>query len=351
MRWLVTGGTGFVGGAVIRRLLTEGEQVVALCRDARVAHGLERAGAEVVEGDLGSPRRIERAARGAAVVVHAAGLTQRRSSLRALGWVNVAGAENVLRASRAAHVRRLVHVSCADVTLNTRPRVGWNEDQALSHAPLGAYAQTKLAAEELMIGGGRDGLETMALRPAWIWGAGDESVLPALAREVLDGGLAIVGKGERLLGTTHVDNLAEAVLRAGTRPEASGGVYHVVDAEMVLAGDFFHDIAQALGGSTRSLGGIRRALWRARWDLRRGRSGLLPEEVALRGLATSLDQRRVIRDLGYAPPVSMADGMAELREWIDAEGGAEALAERVRAPAQDDHVDAQVQMADDVPPR
>jgi nucleoside-diphosphate-sugar epimerase len=260
--------------------------------------------------------------------------------------VNVAGSENLLRACRVAGVGRLVLISCADVTLTTKPRAGWNEDKSLSGEPLGAYAQTRLAAEELVIGGGRDGLETMALRPAFLWGAGDESVLPGLAREVLDGGLAIVGKGERLLATTHVDNLAEAVLLAGTKPDASGGVYHVVDAEMVLAGDFLRDVAEALGGSTRSLGGFRRAMWRARRNQRGGRPGLWPEEVALRGLATSLDQQRLIRDLHYVPPISMADGMARLREWIDAEGGAEALAKRARPPAQDQDVAAQVQIAE-----
>jgi len=336
-----------VGRAVLRRLLAEGQEVVALCREPTSAASLEADGAEVFVADLSSPQRIKEAATGADVVVHTAALTPRRSSLRALGWVNVAGAENVLRASRAARVKRLVHISCADVTLNPKPRVGWNEDKALSHPPLGHYAQTKLAAEELMIGGGRHGLETMALRPAWLWGAGDLSVLPGLTQEVLDGGLGIVGRGERLLATTHVDNLAQAVLRAGLAPDARGGVYHVVDAEMVLAGDFLGDVARALGGETRSLGGIRRAMWSARWALRRGLPGLLPEEVALRGLATSLDQQRVIRDLGYVPPVSMAEGMAKLRAWIDEEGGCEALAARRRAPGQDADVEAQIRLADD----
>jgi len=346
MRWLVTGATGFVGGAVVRRLLAEGQDVVALCREGTLGPTLEAGGAQVLTGDLSSPGRLKEAARGVDVVVHAAGLVERRSSPRALGWVNVAGSENVLRASRAAHVSRLVHVSCADVTLNLKPRVGWNEDKALSQPPLGAYARTKLAAEELMIGGGRDGLETMALRPAWIWGAGDKSRLPALAQEVLGGGIGIVSRGERLLATTHVDNLAQAVLRAGMAPDARGGVYHVVDAEMVLAGDFLADVANALGGKTRSLGGTRRAMWSARWALRRGVPALLPEEVALRGLATSLDQQRAIRDLGYVPPMSMADGMAQLREWIESEGGSKAIAAQLRAPAEDADVDAQVRLAD-----
>ena len=118
----------------------------------------------------------------------------------------------------------------------------------------------------------------------------------------------------------------------------------MVDSEMVLASDFFGEIASALGSKTRPLGGVRRLMWRARWsgDEERMRA----DEVARRGLASSLDQQRVVRDLGYEPPVTMAEGMAELREYVESQGGASALAQRVRAPATDTDVEAQRQLAE-----
>lgn len=343
MRWLVTGATGFAGGTIARRLLEEGEEVVAVCRRGATGEPLAHLGAEVVEADLSAPRALFAAAKGVDIAVHAASETNWRSTALALGWVNVAGADNVVRAMRSAGVRRLVHLSCADVTLHRRPRMGWNEDKSLTGAPLGAYARTKLEAEELVIGGARPGFETVALRPGWLWGAGNDPGLAALAAESLEGGVGLVGRGDHLLATTHVGNLAEAVVLAGRVEQASGGVYHVVDSEMVLAQDFLGEIARALGSTTRKLGGVRRLMWRARFssDPRR----LMPDEVARRGLASSLDQQRVVRDLGYAPPIEMAKGMAQLTAYIDNEGGARELAKRVREPATDADVEAQRQLA------
>jgi len=341
MRWLVTGATGFAGTCVVERLLAEGEQVVALCRSLEAGAELKDAGAQLVQADLSSPAALKAAAEGAQIVVHAAAETHWRSSEQALGWVNVAGTDNLVRACRAAKVRRLVHLSCADVTLNARPRMGWNEDKALTGQPLGHYARTKLAAEEIVIGGARTGFEAVALRPGWLWGAGDNSRLPMLAREALAGGVCMVGKGDHLFATTHVANLAQAVWLAGRADKASGAVYHVVDSEMVLAQDFLGELAKALGATTRSIGSLRGLRLRARLS----DAPMHPDEVALRGLASSLDQQRVIRDLGYAPPLAMADGMRELCAWVEAVGGAKAIAVRQRPPATDADVAVQRDVA------
>ncbi len=196
MKWLVTGATGFVGGAAARRALGRGDEVVAYVRSEARARDLAAAGARIVVGSVGDPNAIADAARGANVLLHAAAVPTHRAHPRALAWVNVAGTENALNAARKAKVDRFVLVSCADVTLINEDRVSWNEDKHLMRLPIDAHARSKRLAEEIAMSASSADVEVVAIRPAWIWGPGDTTELPELIREAeQNGGVKLVGSG------------------------------------------------------------------------------------------------------------------------------------------------------------
>ncbi len=346
MKVLVTGATGFIGSAIARRLLHEGEEVHAYCRAAERARPLEDAGATVFLGSIGDPNAIRRAAEGCSLVIHAAAIPSFRASKTALGWVNVAGTENALAGARRAGASRFVHISCADVTLCNRTRRHWNEDRTLIVGPANHHARTKQIAEEAVVGSGDSEMATVALRPGRVWGAGDTTWLPQLCLEGLEGGIRMVSKGEILLALTHVENLVDAVLLASRREQCRGGVYHVLDTELTLARDFFADISEILGLPSPRLGpAYAGAFALARVRELFGLPGHLPTDVIERGRSTSFDCERARRDLAFEPRVGHAEGLESLRAWVSEMGGARAIAAAARPIPRDEDVSEQIELA------
>jgi 2-alkyl-3-oxoalkanoate reductase len=345
--YLVTGATGFVGGALVARLLRERETAVrALVREAEAVRRLPP-GAQAVVASLGDPNALAEAARSVHVVFHCAGENDPRASSRALAWINVAGTENLINAARRAQVRRVVHLSCADVTLVNADRMGWKETRALTQTPLDACTRSKLLAEELALQANGSGLEVCALRPAWVWGAGDRRTLPALYAEARRGRVSLCGSGKNFVPTTHVDNLVEALLLAAHAKAAPGGTYHVLDGEMVDARELLSRLCQALGVAPPRRGVYLVSYLAAVARAQLGHAdGLWPAEVVRRGRRNLFDGTAAARDLKYQPKTSLEDGLQGLGAWLQELGGPEALLAQRRQPASELDADVLVRLAE-----
>jgi nucleoside-diphosphate-sugar epimerase len=343
---LVTGAGGFVGGAIVQRLVAAGDDVHALVRSDEAARRAEAVGAQPFRGSIGDPNDIATAARSCRLAVHAAAITSHRASPRALSWTNVAGTENVLRAARHVGLARIVHVSCADVTLGGEDRHGWNEDRLPEGPLLDAHARSKRLAEDLALSA--PGLEVCAVRPPLIWGAGDTTTLPALCAEALArGGLPLFGDGRNVVAAVHLDNLVDAIVAALDASDVAGRAWHVADAEFLDAGEFYGMISRAAGLPPPRPGSLPLPLsfFLASMRARVGGRGPWPTDLARRALSCQLDVSRATRDLGWSARVTVEEGMASLATWVAAEGGAAALAARVRPPADDASVAAQIRAA------
>ncbi|MCK2220347.1 NAD-dependent epimerase/dehydratase family protein [Actinomadura sp. ATCC 31491] len=320
MRVLVTGGGGFLGQAVCRLLAARGDQVTALQRrphPALDAHGvLQRT------GDVRDLDRVRAAVAGHDAVVHCAALAALWGPARAFHAVNVRGTANVVDACLRAGVGRLVHVSSPSVVHDGGDLEGVDESVPYPRRHLAPYPATKAAAERLVLAADGERLATVALRPHLIWGPGDPHFLPRFAERARRGRLLLPHAPGKLVDTVYVDNAAEACLLAldvlaPGRP-AAGRAYFVAQDEPVPIAQWVNGLLAAAG-----LGPVRPrvpallarlAAGAAEHGCRLVRTRPPVTRFAVAQATTShwFDLSAARRDLGYAPRVSMAEGLTRL---------------------------------------
>lgn len=328
---LVTGGSGYLGRHLVARLAALGCRVRAFdvvpCPAAR--------NVEPIVGDVRLYGDLRAACEGVDTVFHTVALIDllaryRPERRRRVFDVNVLGTEQVLRACRAAGVARLVHTSSFNVAMGEPVRGGDESTRLVGDGDLlDLYSESKALAEQSVLAADDpSGLRTAALRPGGVWGPGDGGMMIARFVEQLAAGRfgVLVGDGRAVLDNTHVENAVDAHLlaAAGLRdtPEIVGGqAYFITDDEPVNGLDWFRPLVEGLGHPwpTRRVPGwlVYRVAALLEW-LHFLRGGAGPEPTLTRRGVLNLTRDGSFRidkarkQLGYAPRVRAADGLAAI---------------------------------------
>ena len=242
----VTGGSGFIGGRLVERLTADGWRVRALARSDASAAVVAGRGAEVVRGDLADVGAMAAGARGCEVAFHCAAHLGDWGDPADFERGNVQGSANVVEACRRAGVRRMVHVGTEAAVLAGQPLVNADETVPLRPDSPALYAASKARAEALVLAADGDGLETVVVRPRFVWGRGDTTLLPRMVEMVRAGRFAWIGGGRHRTSVTHVDNVVEGLVLAadGATP---GQAYFVTDGDPVVFRDFVIELLGTQG--------------------------------------------------------------------------------------------------------
>jgi nucleoside-diphosphate-sugar epimerase len=324
MKALVTGGGGFLGGAIVRLLKQRGHEALSFTRTAYP--WLDELGIQQIFGDIADPAALEKALAGSDVVFHVAakaGVWGRRDDFLT---ANVTGTQNVIAACKKLGVRKLVHTSTPSVVHGGRDLEGADESVPYPKQFEAEYPESKALAEKAVLAANGSELATVALRPHLIWGPGDPHLIPRILARAREGRLRRLGHRPVRIDATFIDNAAEAHLLAAEKLDIgspiAGKVYFITNGEPVELWEFLNRILAEAGlpPVTKTV-----SIWKARlagrileWVYRVLR---LPGEPSMTRyvasqLATShwYNIAAARRDLGYEPHVSMEEGLKRLGE-------------------------------------
>ncbi len=325
MKVLVTGGGGFLGGAIVRALRARGDQVVAMQRGDYP--GLQALGVEVIRGDLGDRALLRQAGKGCDLALHVAGKTGVWGDYREFHHCNVTATRNVIETCLENGIGRLVHTSTPSVVF-----AGRDEDPIDESAPyparfLNHYQATKAEAERLVLAANGERLATLALRPHLIWGPGDPHLIRRVVERARSGKLRLV-KTDKKVDTTFIDNAVHAHLLAGDalRPGApcAGKVYFISDGapqplyltiNEILAAHGLPPVRNFISPALAYLAG-------SVFELAYRLLGIEREPLLTRFVARQLscahwyDLGAARRDLGYQPVVGHQEALARLRQAV-----------------------------------
>ncbi len=326
MKALVTGGGGFLGGAIVRLLRQRGDSVRSLTRSNYP--WLDELGVEQCLGDLTDTAAVEQAVAGCDIVFHVAAKAGVWGRKRDYFDTNVTGTENVIAACRKFGVRKLVYTSTPSVVHSNSDIENANESLPYPRHFDAYYPESKAIAEKAVIAANGPNLATVSLRPHLIFGPGDPHLIPRILQRAREGKLRRIGSRSVKVDVTYIDNAADAHINAANRLDVgsicAGKVYFISNGEPVDLWAFINLVLAEAGVPpvSRTI-----SAWKARFAGRmlewvHGLFRLTSEPAMTRFVAVQLstshwyDISAARRDLDYTPRVSVEEGLRRLGERL-----------------------------------
>ncbi|EKR63292.1 MULTISPECIES: NAD-dependent epimerase/dehydratase family protein [Leptospira] len=316
MNIFITGASGFVGEAATR-ILSKKHTVKAMSRSEKADAIISMVGGKPVRCELNSVD--SNSLKGIDVVIHSAAYVEQWGPFQDFWKVNVDGTAQLLEASRKAGVKRFIFIGTEAALFYGQPMIDIDESYPYPKNSPFPYSKTKAEAEKLVLKANSSEMQTISIRPRFIWGPGDKTVLPVLLKMIADGNFSWIDGGKALTNTTHIYNLIHSIELALTKGQG-GKAYFVTDDEVFNFRNFLESLlaTQKVAAPNRSIPGwlarfLARILERV-WKLFR-----IKNEPPLTRFSASIMSRdctikidNAKKDLGYSPLLTVRQGLAEM---------------------------------------
>jgi nucleoside-diphosphate-sugar epimerase/MoaA/NifB/PqqE/SkfB family radical SAM enzyme len=324
MTILVTGASGFLGGALVNALTRANKKVRILVRKASNLSSLELSKIEqVVTGDITDRNTLCGLMDGIEVVYHCAaklGLGRKDEFFS----TNVNGTENLLQEAVRSNVSRFVYVSSVAVMSEYHDHLGSNEDNPYASCWTEPYTPSKIEAEKLALEyGGNGDLKVSVIRPGWIWGPGDVNTLK-IGRAIMSGLMPHIGEGDNILSLTYITNIVHALILAGNAAHCVKDIFLINDGYKVTQKQLLRAFANRLNPDARYFSvpfPLSYYLAHIYEVINRSIFWKLPNTISRHSTCVAaknfmFDLTKAKRVLGYSPPISFDMAVDESVRWI-----------------------------------
>jgi nucleoside-diphosphate-sugar epimerase len=320
---LVTGATGFTGSRLARRLVADGNRVVAFVRGSSRCDELRELGVECRVVDICDAASVAAHFEAFDTVYHiAAAFRTEHADVQEFYRVNVDATRNLLEASRSAGAGWFVHCSTVGVQGEIDDPPAREEYR---YAPGDHYQESKLEGEKVALQFAADGMRVSVVRPVGIYGPGDRRFLK-LFRPIARRRFVMIGNGRTLYQLTYIDDLVDGIVLAGTQEAAVGEVFTIGGARYTTLGELVNLIADAVGVA-RPRAHVPYAPVHATAVMceKVGRvlgvnPPLYPRRVEFFVKDRAFDITKARTKLGYAPRVDLEEGLQRTAQWYRSEG-------------------------------
>ncbi|HMO34860.1 MAG TPA: NAD-dependent epimerase/dehydratase family protein [Gemmatales bacterium] len=323
-KYLITGTTGFVGSHLAEACQKRGIPTVTIARSSSDLQYPREFGCQVVSGDLTDPQVVQQAMEGVNVVIHSAAKVGDWGPVEDYREVNVQATALLLEAAKAQQVERFIHISSLGV-YEARDHFNTDETVPPPRKHMDGYTQTKMEAEAVVLGYFQTHqLPVVILRPGFVYGTRDRTVLPKLLENLRHQRVRYLGSGQQQMNTIHVENIVQAVFLAISKPEAVGEIFNLTDDEIVTKKQFLETVADAAGlprpvkhvpiAVAKTLASVVEGFAR----LRKAQKApiLTQARIKFLGLNLGFSCEKIKKMLGYQPTVHFAEGMPEAVKWV-----------------------------------
>ncbi|MBF0544974.1 MAG: NAD-dependent epimerase/dehydratase family protein [Candidatus Riflebacteria bacterium] len=329
---LVTGGGGFLGKAIVKKLVEKKVQVRSFSRNSHP--DLEKLGVVHVKGEISNSEEVKNAIKGCNIVFHVAAKAGMSGPYEEYYKTNFVGTQNVIEACKQASVKRLVYTSSPSVIFDGKDMEGVNESVPYPEHFEAHYPKTKSLAEKAINSANSPELATVALRPHLIWGPGDNNLIPRILARARAGRLRIIGENKNKVDTIYIDNAATAHLLAAERlfpgSKICGKKYFISQGDPRPLWDIVNAILVAAGEKPLTASVSANTAYYVGWALEMiwkvfCISGEPPMSRWVAGeMATAhwFDISAARNDLNFNPQVSIEEGMKKLGESFQTENSA-----------------------------
>lgn len=328
MKALVTGGTGFLGSRLARKLNESGYRVTAMGRNDAIGKQLANEGIEFIRCDLRDKEKVIPLCKDNNYVFHCGALSSPWGKYKDFYDTNVEGTSHVIEGSQRANLKRLVYVSTPSIYFDMNHKCNVLETDPLPQRPINHYAATKLMAEELFDRAYQSGLPVIGIRPRGLFGPGDTSIIPRLIRVNHTFGVPIIDEGKALIDVTYVDNVVDSLLLCADSDSGTlGKKYNITNGEPMYFIDLLTRLFQQLNTEFRPRRISFDTVYRtaafmellAKTILFGKEPVLTKYTVGILAKSQTLSIVSAQEELGYQPRISIEQGIQQFVRWWNEE--------------------------------